>query len=81
MIVEDEHGAERTLYVRAILLAAGSHPHHPPGIPFNDPDVHDSETVPSIDRLPEQLVVVGGGPVGSEYASIFAALGANVREV
>ena len=81
VIVEDEHGAERTLCARAVLLATGSHPHHPPGIPFNDPDVHDSETVLSIDRLPEQLLVVGGGPVGSEYASIFAALGANVTLV
>jgi pyruvate/2-oxoglutarate dehydrogenase complex dihydrolipoamide dehydrogenase (E3) component len=40
--------------------------------------VHDSETVLSIDRLPERVVVVGAGPAGCEYASIFAALGVQV---
>jgi NAD(P) transhydrogenase len=81
VIVRDGQGGERTLHARAILLATGSHPHHPSGIPFTDPDVHDSETLLSIDRLPEQLMVVGGGPVGSEYASIFAALGVKVTVV
>ena len=40
--------------------------------------MHDAETVLSIERLPERFVVVGGGPVGGEYASIFAALGVQV---
>jgi NAD(P) transhydrogenase len=81
VIVRSDHGGERTLRARVVLLATGSHPHHPSGIPFNDPDVHDSETLLSIDRLPEQLMVVGAGPVGSEYASIFAALGVEVTLV
>ncbi len=34
-----------------------------------------------MERLPERLLVVGGGPVGSEYASIFAALGVEVTLV
>jgi NAD(P) transhydrogenase len=81
VIVRNEHGGERALRARVVLLAAGSHPHHPPEIPFDDADVHDSETVLSIERLPEYLVVVGGGPVGCEYASIFAALGVQVTLV
>lgn len=81
VIVTDEEGDERVLHARAILLATGSHPYHPPGIPFADPDVHDSESFLRIDRLPEHLLVVGGGPVGSEYASIFAALGVEVTFV
>src|SRR4029079_3086874 len=43
-------------------------------IPFDDPDVHDNETVLSIERLPRRFMVVGGGPVGCEDASIFAAV-------
>jgi len=81
VIVRAEDGTERTLQARVILLATGSHPHHPPDVPFDDPDVHDSETVLSIDRLPQSMMVVGGGPVGSEYASIFAALGVSVTLV
>jgi NAD(P) transhydrogenase len=81
VIVRDDAGEERVLQARVILLATGSHPYHAPNVPFDDPDVHDSETVLSIDRLPERLLVVGGGPVGSEYASICAALGVGVTLV
>jgi NAD(P) transhydrogenase len=81
VIVRNEDGGERVLRARVVLLATGSHPHHPPEVPFDDPDVHDSETVLSIERLPERLLVVGGGPVGCEYASIFAALGVQVTLV
>jgi NAD(P) transhydrogenase len=81
VIVRNEEGGERVLRARVVLLATGSHPHHPPEVPFEDPDVHDSETVLSIERLPESLLVVGGGPIGCEYASIFAALGVQVTLV
>jgi NAD(P) transhydrogenase len=81
VIVRDEDGGERVLRAGVILLATGSHPHHPPEVPFDDPDVHDSETVLAIERLPDHMMVVGGGPVGSEYASIFAALGVKVTLV
>jgi NAD(P) transhydrogenase len=81
VVVRGDDGHERILRARVILIATGSGPHHPQGLPFDDPDVHDSETVLSIDRLPERLVVVGGGPVGTEYASIFSALGVEVTLV
>ena len=81
VIVRTEEGRERTLRARVVLLATGSRPHHPPSLPFDDPDVHDSETLLSMEQLPERLMVVGGGPVGSEYASIFAALGVEVTLV
>jgi NAD(P) transhydrogenase len=78
VVVRGEDGHERVLKAGVVLVATGSRPHHPADLPFDDPDVHDSETILSIDRLPESLVVVGGGPVGTEYASIFAALGVEV---
>jgi NAD(P) transhydrogenase len=81
VIVRDEDGGERVLRAHVVLLATGSRPHHPPEIPFDDPDVHDSETILSIERPPERVVVVGGGPVACEYASIFAALGVQVTLV
>jgi NAD(P) transhydrogenase len=81
VIVRTEGDGERTLRARVVLLATGSRPFHPADTPFDDPDIHDSETVLSVERLPEHLMVVGGGPVGSEYASIFAALGVEVTLV
>ena len=78
ILVTCDDGGTRRLQANVILIATGSRPSHPPGIPFDDPDVLDSETITSIDRPLEGLVVVGGGPVGCEYASIFAALGVHV---
>jgi NAD(P) transhydrogenase len=71
-------GADRVLRADAVLLAPGSRPYHPPGIPFDDPDVLDSDTARSLTRPLRSLVVVGGGAVACEYASIFLALGAEV---
>ncbi len=72
------YGGERVLSAGMILLAPGSRPAHPAGIPFDDPDVHDSVSILRLDRIPRSLVVVGAGAVGCEYASIFTALGVSV---
>jgi NAD(P) transhydrogenase len=71
----------RTLSADAILLAPGSRPFHPAGVPFDHADVLDSETARVLDRPLRSLVVVGGGAVACEYASIFLALGAEVTLV
>lgn len=74
-------GEQRTLSADIILIATGSRPWHPDGIPFDDPDVHDSDTILELDRIPESMVVIGAGPVGAEYASIFTALGVGVTMI
>lgn len=71
-------GGELALQAEILLVASGSRPYRPSAVPFADPDVHDSEEVLEMRRIPETMVVVGGGPVGCEYASIFTALGARV---
>lgn len=78
VIVRSEDGSERALHAGVILIATGSRPLRPPEIPFDDPDVHDSETIIGLDRIPRTMVVIGGGPVGCEYASVFTALGVEV---
>jgi NAD(P) transhydrogenase len=72
---------DRTLRAGIILLATGSHPVLPAGVPLADPDVHDPVQIVGLDRIPRSLLVVGGGAVGCEYASIFAALGVAVTLV
>lgn len=81
VVVERGDGTERTLRGRVVLIATGSRPFRPDSVPFDDPDVHDSDSILDIGRIPRSMVVIGGGPVGSEYASIFAALGVDVRLV
>ncbi len=77
--VTDSDGGRRGFVADAVLIATGSHPFRPPGIPFDDPDVHDSDSILEIDRLPASLAVLGGGVIGCEYASTFAALGTEVH--
>jgi NAD(P) transhydrogenase len=77
--VTDDDGDTRRLTAEAILIATGSHPYRPPGIPFDDPDVHDSDSILEIERLPATIAVLGGGVIGCEYASMFAALGVEVH--
>jgi pyruvate/2-oxoglutarate dehydrogenase complex dihydrolipoamide dehydrogenase (E3) component len=78
VLVRAHDGSERTLRADVVLLATGSRPLHPPDIPFDDPDVHDSESIIGLRTIPRSIVVIGGGPVGCEYASVFTALGARV---
>jgi NAD(P) transhydrogenase len=69
---------ERRLTADAILIATGSSPFRPPGVPFDDSDVEDSDTILDLDRIPLSLAVVGGGVIGCEYACLFAALGTKI---
>jgi len=61
-----------------ILIATGSSPYHPPDIPFDGNLIYDSDTILHMDHIPKTMAVVGGGVIGTEYASIFAALGVQV---
>ena len=81
VLVTTRRGSERELQAQAIIIATGSRPFHPPGIPFDDPDVLDAEGVLEIETPPRKVVVVGGGAIGCEHASIFMALGAHVTLV
>ena len=62
--VTSPDGVEHELAPRAVLVATGSRPTHYPGIPFDDPDVYDSDQIYSIKTVPKDIVIVGGGPVG-----------------
>ena len=61
-----------------ILIATGSSPYHPPEIPFDGDLIYDSDSILHMNRIPKTMAVVGGGVIGTEYASIFTALGVDV---
>ncbi len=71
----------RLITADVFLLATGSRPSHPSEIPFDGRIVVDSDDVLSLTAIPGRLVVIGGGVIGCEYASIFAALGVRVTLV
>jgi NAD(P) transhydrogenase len=71
-------GGSARLEADFILIATGSRPMRPPEVPFDDEAVFDSDTILGLKRLPASLIVVGGGVVGCEYASLLQALGIQV---
>jgi NAD(P) transhydrogenase len=68
-------GVGRHVTADAILLAVGSSPYRPPFVPFEDPEVDDSDSILRLDKIPRAMAILGGGVIGCEYASIFASLG------
>lgn len=64
-----------------IIIATGAEPHRPSNIAFNGTSIFDSDDVLSLNRLPRDMLVVGGGVIGTEYGSMFAALGVHVTIV
>ncbi len=69
---------EKKIHGDFILIATGSSPYHPPEITVDGDLIHDSDTILDLNRIPKTMAVVGGGVIGTEYASIFTALGVNV---
>jgi len=65
---------EQEISGEIILIATGSSPHHPPEVPFDHDLICDSDSILKMKRLPKTMAVVGGGVIGTEYASIFTAL-------
>lgn len=82
VVVKEHHNDQECKFTAdRILIATGSRPFHPLNISFEDPDIYDSEKLFKIPCLPKSIVVVGGGAIGCEYASIFKALGVSVTLV
>ena len=79
--VASPDGKPLRLCGEVILIATGSRPHRPAEIPFDDKFIFDADSILEMDRIPKSMVVVGGGVIGCEYASIFTALGVKVALV
>jgi dihydrolipoamide dehydrogenase len=73
-------GPVRILFDRCII-ACGSSPMKIPGFPHDDPRVMDSTDALEIADIPKRLLIVGGGIIGLEMASVYSALGAAVDVV
>lgn len=71
----------RVLEARDIVVAAGSRPVLPAVPGSRLPQVHTSDTIMRLPRLPERIVVLGGGYIAAEFAAIFAGLGSSVLQV
>jgi dihydrolipoamide dehydrogenase len=71
----------RRLVGRSVVLASGSYPKVLPGIEVDGERVLTSDHALSLDRVPASAVVLGGGVIGCEFASVWKSFGADVTIV
>lgn len=75
--VRNELG-ECTVKGSVILIAAGTRPRRPDDLDFDGVTLFDSDTILAMEQKPRNLLVLGAGVIGCEYASIFARTGVKV---
>jgi dihydrolipoamide dehydrogenase len=80
VVVKTREG-EKTLETKHILIATGSEPMNLPSMPFDGKTIVSSTEALSFDKVPEHLVVVGGGYIGLELGSVWKRLGSKVTVV
>ncbi len=70
-----------TVSFDAAIIAAGSEPVQLPFVPHDDARVIDSTGALELERIPERLLVLGGGIIGLEMATVYAELGSSISVV
>ena len=74
-------GGSDSIVFQHAIVAVGSHPAKVPGLSLDSPRVMDSTTALDLPDIPGSLLVVGGGYIGLELGSVYAALGTKVTVV
>ncbi len=77
IVVEGEHAVE-TVGADYVVVAVGTNPARPHTVPFDKDMIITSDELMSLPYLPSTMVIVGGGVIGTEYASMLANLGVRV---
>jgi NAD(P) transhydrogenase len=69
---------EQIVSFQYAIIAVGSYPWQPPDFQFDNEVIMDSDGILHMKQLPRSISIVGGGVIGCEYGSMFAALGLKV---
>lgn len=77
IMVQQDQGTQLIRFEQAII-AAGSQAVKLPGLPWDDPRIMDSTDALELTDVPKRLLVIGGGIIGLEMASVFNALGSSI---
>ncbi len=81
LLVTDEDGSAQTISFDNCIIAAGSRVTRLPFIPWDDPRVIDSTGALELAEIPKRMLIVGGGIIGLEMATVYDALGTNITLV
>jgi dihydrolipoamide dehydrogenase len=74
-------GGTKTISFDHCIIAAGSSIARIPGFPYDDKRMIDSTSALELAEVPKRLLVIGGGIIGLEMATVYAALGAKISVV
>jgi dihydrolipoamide dehydrogenase len=77
LTVQTDDGLKRIEFEQCII-AAGSRPVQIPGFPNDDPRLMDSTGALALQDIPKRMLIIGGGIIGLEMATVYATLGAKV---
>jgi NAD(P) transhydrogenase len=75
--IHNDEGVQ-LVHSEKILIACGTRPAHSDDIPIDGKRIFDSDQVHCLEEVPRELIVVGAGIIGLEFASMFATLGVKV---
>ncbi len=76
--VVHSNGGSQLYAPKHVVLATGSRPRQVPGFEVDGHHIVDSDTILSMEHLPSSLLVIGGGVIACEFATVFQALDAHV---
>lgn len=76
-----EDGSKQSIQFEQAIIAAGSHITKLPFIPWADPRILDSTSALELPAIPKHLLVIGGGIIGLEMATVYHALGSKITVV
>jgi NAD(P) transhydrogenase len=76
--IDGGDGPPRICTANRFVIAVGTRTYRPAHIAFDGASILDSDGILELTRIPKQLVVIGAGVIGMEYASIFSALDTRV---
>ena len=80
LLVETENG-QKTITFDNLIIAAGSSVARIPGFPYDDPRIIDSTGALALQDVPKRMLIIGGGIIGLEMATVFDALGSKISVV
>ncbi len=81
MISVESADGKKTVSFDNCIIAAGSSVTRLPGFPYEDPRIIDSTGALELADIPERMLVIGGGIIGLEMATVYAALGSKISIV
>ncbi len=76
--VQDTEGNASDIFGERVLVAVGTTPARPDDVPFDGRTVIDSNELLLLPELPESMLILGGGVIGTEYACMMAGAGVKV---